>query len=404
MSRPGLERWPAPATGSSRGGVSCELFPAFGEPSPSIGHNIINPSYSTCITALCQFAVHIMPTHGLTYVRARAGPCLRSSQVVAGVPDRPGAGLGLGVAVRARHPQVRHRAAPRRRHRPVLLRRVRRQVHQPLRRRPQEDRFQVYVVCAGCFLLFISLENYSLANNANRETYSTNIMRALRYLTRPWFVMDVASTIPFHIMFRLVRGKSTGFGFLNLLRLWRLRRVSNLFARLEKDIRINYFCIRIIKLVCVSVLPATQIMHGGIISLARVVARLQTTQLANGNMMLNIMQVTLFALHSSACIFLWMAFHHTTKESTWIGSQVPQRLGWLHLRRLLGHHHARHRGLRRPARRQPRRDAPLRPLHALQHGAHIIHHRTHDQPRRPRRSHNLQDGKYCVPHSIQQAK
>jgi potassium channel len=34
------------------------------------------------------------------------------------------------------------------------------------------------------------------------------------------------------------------------------------------------------------------------------------------------MQVTLFALHSSACIFLWMAFHHTHKESTWIGSQV----------------------------------------------------------------------------------
>ncbi|GJM93319.1 hypothetical protein PR202_ga09866 [Eleusine coracana subsp. coracana] len=105
---------------------------------------------------------------------------------------------------------------------------------------------------------------------------------ASRCLTRPWFVMDVASTIPFHIIFRLVSGKSTGFGFLNLLRLWRLRRVSNLFAGLEKDIRINYFCIRIIKL----------------------------------------LSVTLFALHSSACIFLRMAFHHTHKESTWIGSQV----------------------------------------------------------------------------------
>jgi hypothetical protein len=33
-------------------------------------------------------------------------------------------------------------------------------------------------------------------------------------------------------------------------------------------------------------------------------------------------QVTLFALHSSACIFLWMAFHHRDKEQTWLGSQV----------------------------------------------------------------------------------
>lgn len=34
-------------------------------------------------------------------------------------------------------------------------------------------------------------------------------------------------------------------------------------------------------------------------------------------------QVTLLALHSSACIFLWMAFHHGgDPEQTWLGSQV----------------------------------------------------------------------------------
>ena len=43
--------------------------------------------------------------------------------------------------------------------------------------------------------------------------------------------MDVASTVPFHIIYRLVSGRSTGFRYLNLLRLWRLRRVSKLFAR-----------------------------------------------------------------------------------------------------------------------------------------------------------------------------
>ncbi|CAO1945785.1 unnamed protein product [Urochloa humidicola] len=106
---------------------------------------------------------------------------------------------------------------------------------------------------------------------------------ATRYLTRPWFAMDVASTVPFQIIYRLVSGRSTGFGYLNLLRLWRLRRVSKLFARLEKDIRFNYFYTRLVKLI----------------------------------------GVTLFALHSSACIFLWMAYHHRHKDQTWLGSQVP---------------------------------------------------------------------------------
>jgi hypothetical protein len=133
--------------------------------------------------------------------------------------------------------------------------------------------------------------------------------------------MDVASTIPFHVIYRLVSGRSTGFRYLNLLRLWRLQRVSKLFARylrhadlfsmhmplcsinlhvylflymyscrLEKDIRLDYFYTRLIKL-C---------------------------------------GVTLLAVHSSACIFLWMAFHHhghgdedeDSAAHTWLGSQV----------------------------------------------------------------------------------
>jgi hypothetical protein len=135
----------------------------------------------------------------------------------------------------------------------------------------------------------------------------------LRHLSRPSFAMDVASTVPFHVIYRLVSGRSTGFRYLNLLRLWRLQRVSKLFARyvrhasllhlpvylylyiqtyrdapihscrLEKDIRFDYFYTRLIKL-C---------------------------------------GVTLLALHSSACIFLWMAFHHHgDEEHTWLGSQV----------------------------------------------------------------------------------
>ncbi|CAN8325574.1 unnamed protein product [Cochlearia groenlandica] len=77
---------------------------------------------------------------------------------------------------------------------------------------------------------------------------------AVRYLST-WFLMDVASTIPFDgIGYWL-----TGTGKLNLtcnllglLRFWRLRRVKHLFTRLEKDIRFCYFWIRCIRLICVT--------------------------------------------------------------------------------------------------------------------------------------------------------
>ncbi|TXG62067.1 hypothetical protein EZV62_013430 [Acer yangbiense] len=108
---------------------------------------------------------------------------------------------------------------------------------------------------------------------------------ATRYVTRIWFTMDVASTLPFQFIYRILTGKmQTGdvFGFLNLLRLWRLRRVSELFKRLEKDIRFSYFMTRLSKLIC----------------------------------------VTLFAVHSAGCFYYWLAIHHHNSENTWIGSQV----------------------------------------------------------------------------------
>ncbi|OAY84798.1 Potassium channel KAT3 [Ananas comosus] len=96
---------------------------------------------------------------------------------------------------------------------------------------------------------------------------------ALRYVTRPWFAMDVASTLPFQVIYRIVTGKHNGgsvFGFINLLRL------------LEKDIRFSYFWTRFVKLIC----------------------------------------VTLFALHSAACVYFWLAMHYRIKQKTWIGSQI----------------------------------------------------------------------------------
>ncbi|GJW47034.1 potassium channel KAT3 [Tanacetum coccineum] len=108
---------------------------------------------------------------------------------------------------------------------------------------------------------------------------------ATRYVTHMMFPMDVVSTMPFQSIYRLFTGKlhrGQVFGFLNLLRLWRLRRVSDLFSRLEKDTRFSYFWTRYIKLIC----------------------------------------VTVFALHSAACFYYWIATHHHPSEDTWLGSII----------------------------------------------------------------------------------
>ncbi|KAF8400772.1 hypothetical protein HHK36_014073 [Tetracentron sinense] len=108
---------------------------------------------------------------------------------------------------------------------------------------------------------------------------------AIRYVTKLWFPMDVASTLPFQFIYKISTGemhRGEVFGFLNLLRLWRLRRVSELFKRLEKDTRFSYFWTRYCKLIC----------------------------------------VTLFAVHSAGCFYYWLAAHYRVPEDTWIGNQV----------------------------------------------------------------------------------
>ncbi|PIN09661.1 K+-channel ERG [Handroanthus impetiginosus] len=118
---------------------------------------------------------------------------------------------------------------------------------------------------------------------------------ALRYTSHLWFPMDVASTLPFQAIYRILTGKmhrGDVFGFLNLLRLWRLRRVSEFFSRLEKDTRISYFWTRYCKLIC----------------------------------------VTLLAVHTAGCFYFWLATHYHIADDTWIGAQVPhfeERSIWL---------------------------------------------------------------------------
>lgn len=50
------------------------------------------------------------------------------------------------------------------------------------------------------------------------------------YLTS-WFILDFVSTIPSELMLKLLPPNLQSYGIFNMLRLWRLRRVSAMFAR-----------------------------------------------------------------------------------------------------------------------------------------------------------------------------
>uniref|UniRef100_A0A0E0C5B3 Potassium channel n=1 Tax=Oryza meridionalis TaxID=40149 RepID=A0A0E0C5B3_9ORYZ len=104
---------------------------------------------------------------------------------------------------------------------------------------------------------------------------------AWRYSTT-WLVLDVASTIPSEFARRILPSKLRSYGFFNMLRLWRLRRVSSLFSRLEKDRHFKYFWVRCAKLIC----------------------------------------VTLFAVHCAACFYYLLADRYPVPTSTWIGNYM----------------------------------------------------------------------------------
>ncbi|KAJ4703853.1 Potassium channel like [Melia azedarach] len=107
---------------------------------------------------------------------------------------------------------------------------------------------------------------------------------AIRYIST-WFIFDVCSTAPFQFLGLLFTDNSSELAFrlLNMLRLWRLRRVSSLFARLEKDIRFNYFWTRCTKLIA----------------------------------------VTLFAVHCAGCFNYLIADRYADPKRTWIGAVNP---------------------------------------------------------------------------------
>ncbi|KAJ0780666.1 putative cyclic nucleotide-binding domain, potassium channel, voltage-dependent, EAG/ELK/ERG [Helianthus annuus] len=105
---------------------------------------------------------------------------------------------------------------------------------------------------------------------------------AKRYIMT-WLAFDVISTIPSELASKIPSGSLQSYGLFNMFRLWRLRRVSAMFARLEKDRHFNYFWVRCAKLIF----------------------------------------VTIFAVHCAGCFYYYLAADYPNPSGTWIGTDNP---------------------------------------------------------------------------------
>lgn len=72
------------------------------------------------------------------------------------------------------------------------------------------------------FVAFLDKVTYLLIDDPKRIAW--------RYAST-WLIFDVVSTFPYEVFGSLLHESIQGYGIFSMLRLWRLRRVSNCFAR-----------------------------------------------------------------------------------------------------------------------------------------------------------------------------
>ncbi|KAL5074296.1 hypothetical protein RYX36_013280 [Vicia faba] len=107
-------------------------------------------------------------------------------------------------------------------------------------------------VVNGLFFVDIGLTFFVAYHDKSTYLFEDRFGRiACRYL-RSWFLLDVVSSIPYEAVREIIHQNVKTYGYFSLLRLWRLRRVGSMFARLEKDRHYNYFWLRCAKLACVT--------------------------------------------------------------------------------------------------------------------------------------------------------
>ncbi|KAI5559498.1 hypothetical protein BDE02_17G115000 [Populus trichocarpa] len=144
-----------------------------------------------------------------------------------------------------------------------------------------ENLFILDIVGQVAFLLDIILQFFIAYRDS--QTYRTVYKRtpiALRYL-KSHFIIDLLACLPWDIIYKAC-GHREEVRYLLWIRLSRVRKVTDFFQKMEKDIRINYLFTRIVKLIVVE----------------------------------------LYCTHTAACIFYHLATTLPSSQEgyTWIGS------------------------------------------------------------------------------------
>ncbi|XP_057537092.1 potassium channel AKT1-like isoform X1 [Amaranthus tricolor] len=133
-------------------------------------------------------------------------------------------------------------------------------------------------IILSLFVAYLDKKTYILVDDPKKI--------ARKYALSFRMVFDIISIIPSEAIQKIFPASRRAYGVFNMFRLWRLRRVSRLFSRMEKDRNFNYYGVRCIKLVF----------------------------------------VTLFAVHCAGCFYYHIAAHYHNKKDTWIGSTVDDFL------------------------------------------------------------------------------
>ncbi|KAJ4706267.1 Potassium channel SKOR [Melia azedarach] len=158
-----------------------------------------------------------------------------------------------------------------------------------------ENLFILDIAGQIAFLLDIIL-NFFLAYR-DSQTYRMIYKRtpiALRYL-KSSFIIDLLSCMPWDVIYKAC-GRKEEVRYLLWIRLYRARKVTEFFHKMEKDIRINYQFTRIVKLIAVE----------------------------------------LYCTHTAACIFYYLATTLPPEKEgyTWIGSLKLGDYSYSHFREI----------------------------------------------------------------------
>ncbi|XP_057994094.1 potassium channel SKOR isoform X2 [Hevea brasiliensis] len=158
-----------------------------------------------------------------------------------------------------------------------------------------ENLFILEIVGQLAFLFDIILQFFVAYRDS--QTYRMIYKRtpvALRYLKSHFFI-DLLACMPWDIIYKAC-GHKEEVRYLLWIRLSRVRKVTNFFQNMEKDIRINYLFTRIVKLTAVE----------------------------------------LYCTHTAACIFYYLATTLPSSEEgyTWIGSLKMGDYSYSHFREI----------------------------------------------------------------------